>query len=792
MNDYTIDDMFDPASPYFNGALRFVVPPNAQPSGSLGASAIGTSEQGSQLEAVSTKLPEITVDASSSIQTAIDKLHQLGGGIINLLAGTYYSGPLIGYSSIEIHGISPSATIIDFGSTSANLSFTGTNVYTTGTITSITSGVNVTGSGTSWLTNVTAGQSLFIGTRWYLIAAVTGNTTLVLAESYADSVTMPGASYRIATPVKDFKIENLSMQHSTGTALVATDCRKYNINDVLLYSNNVGYAATNVSEQAVNQLVSVANTSDGVQWTNLGLSQVSSLNVIGNGGNGLTMSNVKTVEMNPVAADSNTGDGIHMTTVVNVSLLVEASGNGGQGIELVSGCDNVDLSNGTIQGNTSDGIKFTASATNCHIYSCSIVSNGGYGANVAASSDQNIIFTTNNFASNTSGAINDAGTTTLIRGNTGVNDNATSSTVAGFGGDGSDGVLTITSGTTTIDCAGAVTVLKNYKSISITGTGALSFINPASTGTVIILKSQGNVTLTSSTAPMIDVSGMGAAGGTGGTGGTDTAGNSGTDGTQGVPLQDDVTTHFGVSGKVGVNDTTGGVAGAGGTIYSNIFLYSRTAIKLSSKSIFLACGSGGGGGGSGRVNSGGSGAKSGNGGNGGNGGGGLIIECAGAWNFTTALGISVAGKPGANGASTNFNIGSAAGGGGGGGAGGFLVALYKTLTANTGTVNTAGGAGGVGGTAIGGDSGGQNAGAGGGGGGGAGADGSAGGAGGAGGANAVGSNGVAAGDRRAGGGGGGGGSVYNSAPANTTNAGGTSGAGGASENVLITQNLYFS
>ena len=84
-----------------------------------------------------------------------------------------------------------------------------------------------------------------------------------------------------------------------------------------------------------------------------------------------------------------------------------------------------------------------------------------------------------------------------------------------FGGNGSDGVLSITSGITTISAANASIVVKNYASISITGTGKLVFNNPNANGTIVILRSQGNVALTSSVAPMIDVSSMGAAVGIG-------------------------------------------------------------------------------------------------------------------------------------------------------------------------------------------------------------------------------------------------------------------------------------
>lgn len=85
-----------------------------------------------------------------------------------------------------------------------------------------------------------------------------------------------------------------------------------------------------------------------------------------------------------------------------------------------------------------------------------------------------------------------------------------------FGGTGSDGALAISSGTTSIDLGAAQVVVKNYTSVSITGTGALTFTNPHTNGTIIIIKSQGDMILTSSAAALIDASGMGASGGAAG------------------------------------------------------------------------------------------------------------------------------------------------------------------------------------------------------------------------------------------------------------------------------------
>jgi hypothetical protein len=241
-----------------------------------------------------------------------------------------------------------------------------------------------------------------------------------------------------------------------------------------------------------------------------------------------------------------------------------------------------------------------------------------------------------------------------------------------FGGTGADGALSITSGTTTIDLGAVAYFEKNYTSISITGTGKLAFTNKHLNGTIIVLKSQGNITLTSSTAPMIDCSGLG---GSGGAGKVDTG--NGTIGTKGVGFL--------------LYDTNPGAGGlssgtaAGGAIPSTVSIIPSKVNSLTSLKYFnIFCGAGGGGGAAGNL---GAGRSS---GVGGAGGGGLIIECGGGWNFTTTGGISVAGGVGANsdaGLSGNYH-----GCGGAGGGGGSAVILYKTLISNTGTFILTGGA----------------------------------------------------------------------------------------------------
>ena len=258
-----------------------------------------------------------------------------------------------------------------------------------------------------------------------------------------------------------------------------------------------------------------------------------------------------------------------------------------------------------------------------------------------------------------------------------------------FGGTGADGALSISSGTTTVSAASAKVLIKNYTSISITGTAVYTISNPHASGTILILKSQGAVTITSSATAAIDMLSMG------GTAGTAPNGD-GTAGTSNI-IKNGL-------GAGGAND-----AGAGGTGGSSNDL----DITVIAKVVKLSCGGGGGGGG---IGTGAGGAAA---GAGGRGGGAIYIECAGAYSCSGTLrtsggagadggnsatgGNSGAGGGGGGASASGGNaggngsgVGTRDGGGGGGGGGGDIVILYATLTSDTGTYTAANGLGGSG------------------------------------------------------------------------------------------------
>jgi hypothetical protein len=263
-----------------------------------------------------------------------------------------------------------------------------------------------------------------------------------------------------------------------------------------------------------------------------------------------------------------------------------------------------------------------------------------------------------------------------------------------FGGSGSDGALSVSSGTTTIDCGNAAILIKNYKSISITGTAVIAFINPATNGTIVIFKSQGAVTITSSATQVMDLTSMGSSGGASVVNTGSGVGQGGNNGNAFGVWVGGTTATSGSGGVGGGNPGAGGggggasgaTAGTAGGNYPST--YTGGAGGITSKinqnisqyvKIAVIPGTGGASGATMFSTSGTSGV-------GGTGGGAFYMECAGALNITSTFQSN-----GGGGGNATANKASA---GGGGGAGCFVI-LYNTLTANSATFTTTGGTGGT-------------------------------------------------------------------------------------------------
>lgn len=352
----------------------------------------------------------------TTIEGAVAYTESIGGGDIFIWGGTYAPSSTITITKpTNLVGQSAALVTVTFNGTARNFTIQSSGVYTTGTIT-VASGTAITGSGTLWLTNTTAGQYLFIGTRWYKIASVTDNTHLVLSQGYFDNVTLP-TTYRIATVPKSISFEGMVITGSTGTAIIVTDCTAFLSIGMVLVANNKGITLTNTDTFIFSGTVVQSSTSNGAEFTNCGLSASNGFQTNGNGGHGVVITNCKVVNFLACESVGNTIDGVNITGSSLVQYQVNARSNGGQGIELVSGNDRIILDECDLVSNVSDGIKLTATSNFCKIMGCHFDTNGGYGVNIAATDNKNVVVG-NSFNGNVSGTVLDSGTGDVVANNT--------------------------------------------------------------------------------------------------------------------------------------------------------------------------------------------------------------------------------------------------------------------------------------------------------------------------------------------------------------------------------------
>lgn len=366
------------------------------------------------------------VEVGGNIQVAINRLQANGGGILRLGDGTHdlstYSLTFPAKTPIQILGINMTTTILDFGSTTNNISFTA-SYYTTGTVT-ISSGVTVTGSSTAWLSSgLVAGDQIFLDSRWYKIAAITGNTSIILAEGYGGSA-LAGATYKAASICSDIEFTELTIKSSTNTngALAFNGLRNAILDDVTFALNYKNGVITNFSEWSAGRIVSASATSDGFTFNTGTFCNNQQFASVGNGNDAFVLTSVMAGTFLFCAANGNTANGFTITSCTNMDFVsVEANGNGAKGFEGVSGNTNLKFNLCDALFNVSDNYKLTASSDECRFTSCRAKSSiSGYGINIADSTCDNNIISDCIILSNASGQVSDSGTGTLINNNVGV------------------------------------------------------------------------------------------------------------------------------------------------------------------------------------------------------------------------------------------------------------------------------------------------------------------------------------------------------------------------------------
>lgn len=379
---------------------------------------------------------KVVVSSGDDVQAAIDSIGA-GGGTVFLTAGTYtLSDDLTIPSNLVLQGEGMGVVILYFQTLDKGIKVQGTSNYSTGTLSISNGSTAVVGSGTSWDGNVTTNHKIKLENFWYDVSVVTDDTHITISAKYL-GVTLSGATYDSAVMATNFTLKDLTVYLSGGNGIYIDYGHYFYIEKVTVSTcTGDGISINNSTSCSIHNCVTTDNTSDGVSLTNVDHIEFDVLWTMRNGAQGINANNVADSEYENVVARNNV-DGIYFDTCGDIIVYAcDLSNNSSQGIEAVS-TNRIGITSTEFQNNTSDGLKLTSNCDEWRVGQSNFKDNGGYGINIAASTDDNNNITGNIYSGNASGDINDAGSGTI----------ADVFRALGIFGDGSDGDVDINSGT---------------------------------------------------------------------------------------------------------------------------------------------------------------------------------------------------------------------------------------------------------------------------------------------------------------------------------------------------------
>lgn len=531
--------------------------------------------------------------------------------------------------------------------------------------------------GTGDTTLVLASNTLRDGTilSGYVCLTVDSNTPTLEYEcgtAATSSLTVTGVTRGIDAVSGTTTVSSLQFAHRRGADVKITD---YPVLTLLSRIMNALDSVPNILSYGTSTNFTLASTS--IPYTgyvdSVGASSTNYVN-----SNFFRLSASNTASGSNIFSNTNTFSGVTTFSVPPVSATNPVSGTQVANKQYVDG---VAISGAPIATNSLTGIGRVATSTQ---YSTGYASTTPY-------------FLTSDSASSTASTTNSIIVATNAT--TGVID--TSFINLTFG-DGSDGNVTVSSGTTTLSRD------MYYNNLTVSGSGAIltggyrifvaNTLTVNTTGTGITNPGGNGGAGTSSTG---GTAGSAAAGGTlpagtAGTAGIWQNGGSGANGIAGIAKTFVLNNVSGAAGGGGGSGTTGGAGGAATSASTasirqyvggmNPFAFtSSTTLQVPN----IIPGSGGGASTNNDNNISGAGG-------GGGGSGGYIFIAARSMVLTNANSISAPGGGGGAGEGAGGSGSTGGGGGGGGGSGGIVIASYLSKT-GAGTITAPGGAGGLGG-----------------------------------------------------------------------------------------------
>ncbi len=252
--------------------------------------------------------------------------------------------------------------------------------------------------------------------------SIVGNgsgNTIIDFGALAFQVQVVGTAMSSVTSVT---LQGITLQNSTVDLLDVQYAQNLAIND-LFASDGSANAITIDNSTIVNtNIVTIDSCDKGIVVTNSDSFTFQNNSISNCVSGGMEFSDFTNSVITDTAVDTCGVFGFKLTNVTNVGLQQITNINiDGVGYDIIGAGDTLAITEANAANCTGDGMSLTG-VSGFVTYGVTFNDNGGYGVNIDVDSTDNIIGLSV-FSANTSGAVNDLGTGTLIRSNIGVADN---------------------------------------------------------------------------------------------------------------------------------------------------------------------------------------------------------------------------------------------------------------------------------------------------------------------------------------------------------------------------------
>ncbi len=337
-----------------------------------------------QVDAVISPLTDGSPTTAAQVNAIIDTIAAKGGGTIKFLVGQYgFNDDINLKSGVAIIPETPGGVLFSFAGTNKGVKIHGTLIYDTGTV-SITQGTNtVTGHGTLFEANVTAGQKIFLYDKYWTIASVDSDTQLTLSTNYT-AQTLTEESYVIVNTIESVTVGLFAIFGSSGAGISI----QYAANifpDMILIGNDIGvklnmatvvnittflgdsnrihlYGDTN--KTAIREGAMENATEKGLYLTNGISNYFEDIGIWNSGEEGIYIENARESTISGVFTYFSGADGIKMVNTKAFKLVNSFSKyNTGNGITVDENCEDNIIIGCDLRDNTEDSISDSGTRT---------------------------------------------------------------------------------------------------------------------------------------------------------------------------------------------------------------------------------------------------------------------------------------------------------------------------------------------------------------------------------------------------------------------------------------------